>query len=450
MLFFRSNTDKQRTDCSFLRNSFAGSTPQPIFIVGSGPSLTRRQCELIRQTSVPVMAMNFSGRGPDGSPPLLWPPDFWTAWDASPRFHPSIFTSPLITKFMMGGRTMDLVPGTSLKTCDCPNLSFLNVEHRPYSRFFSPDSKGIMHCLDSFILALDICYQLGFRTFYCLGTDLRISPSSAQKELAASHGVKFSEDGLSVLMEDPTLGRNVSDKPNPLIYKTDLLHHFVIECIRKGVAANETEVCEAMEKVGDDQRESQYSFSETKRFLAAVNTDKHYWTTVQYLRLARRNISLSGVQLYSCTPGSRLNAFFRYRSIEEVVAIEKFQEHSPLTETTAGRYSGKHEAPGEALPWHADMPVYGWKEIEKREKLEAEKAAKKPCGGCGGKAKKNAVKSMEIKDLKVRDAGGDKQNRLEPGELARPPMEQKREEIIRYFNEQPLAVQDGVQINEEG
>lgn len=248
-------------------------------------------------------------------------------------------------------------------------------------------------------------------------------------------------------MEDPRLGRNATNKPDAEMRSTDLLQHFSIECIRKGLAANETEVAELMQTV---EREEQYAFSETKPFLAAVSTDKHYWTTVQYLRLARRAISLAGVEIVSCTPGSRLNAFFPYRSVSQVVESRLKEEYSPLQEQTAGRYTSKY-AHGEAIPWHADVPIYGHKEVEREENRKAVSKAKKPCGGCGkknGQRGKQGGKSVAIPDIKGKPLDAPAPP-LNPADLVKP-QDNRREEIIRYYNENPVEPGDAIKVNEEG
>ena len=386
------------------------------------------------------MAMNLAGRGPDGEPPLIWP-DFWTAWDTSAQFQPTIFLDPRIKKFCMGGRVMDLVPGTSHKLCDCPNLFFVDVEHRPYSEFFSTSSNGMMHCLDSLILALDICFQLGFRRFYCVGTELRVQPSEQQIELARKSGVEYLE--RETVMLNPDTGRvEETGKDAPRI-RTDLLKHFTLECIRRKLAANETEVAKLMESV---DREQQYSFPESKKFLAAISTDEHYWRTVQYLRLARRNMAINGVQLVSCTPNSRLNQFFPYRDPVDVTKAIVGSVGSPINEVSNGRYTGNRPAPGDGLSWHKDIPIYGHNKI-----IEAEKArqAKKPCGDCGKKKKKNP-NIIEIKDLG--DAAKPKQQPQPTPDkpLPRGFMDQQRGQIIKEFNEGIPDQQDVIRIDENG
>ncbi len=305
------------------------------------------------------MAMNFAGRDVDGKPPLIVP-DFWTSFDPSAAFSPWVFRNPRITKFVINSRRMDLIPGGAEKICDCPNTVCVNVEHRGYRDFIKPGGK-VIHALDSFLQALDILYHLGFRRIYCVGCDMIVRPSAAQIEAAKSVGVEY-EDGETIVNKD-------KDKPR----RSDMLRDFLDECIRLGLynqysgdeaLSDRERTLAVLESLG---RESQYSFSEKKKFQAAANTDGHYWERVQYLRLARRSMSLAGLELFSCTPGSRLNAYFRYYEVCEAATLLETNVGAISDETTEGRYQGGHPTPNEGYPFMQDVKPYGWKTKEEED-----------------------------------------------------------------------------------
>lgn len=416
MIFFRSNTDKVRTECPELLNMYLGShAPPPVWIVGSGPSLNSESAKIIRSTNAPVMAMNFSGRGDDGEPPLITP-DLWTAFDPSPRFHGSIFMNPLVKKFINGGRTMDIVPGTALKACDMPNMYFYDLENRPYSEFFTEEGVGILHCLDSLILALDICFRLGFRTFYLVGTDLRISPSKEQRELCESKGIRFVSD-ISWEMLDPKYGQAPNKEQTDKV-TTDILRHLLLELVRKGAADNVTKAATLLESC--NAREDQYRFTERKPAMAAATCDEHYWRTIQYLRLAKKNMIQKGVKLINCTEGSRLAPFFGYNSVEDSAKEISQLYPDPSSEPTTGRYTGEVNDVSSYLPYHRDIENYNYSKIKHRKKGG--------CDGCGGKAKKDENAPPE-----------------EPMELD---ADVQRRKIMEKAKEQ--VINQDVQINEEG
>lgn len=355
-LFYRCSTDGRVFDCSFLENSCGGSTRSSVWLIGGGPSLLTAPIDAIKESHAPKFGVNLSGRGKDGVGPLIRP-DLWTCFDPTARFHRSIYLDPSIQKFMLGGRRMDLVPGGSEKLCDCPNTYFINHEVRAnYTDAFGQHYRKIVHMLDSFVQALDIAFRLGFRKFYCVGCDMRVSPSEEQIQFAESLGVVYDRERMCVVIQK-----------NGQEIRSDLLTDFRDQVKEKGKFKDRSTAALELEKLG---REGQYSFDEKKRFLAACSSDKHYWDRVQYLRQAKKNMSLNGMDLISCTPGSRLNAFFEY--VDPLVAARRiaYETGSPAKELTVGRYTTEKD-PALDLPYHSDIKPYGWKE-QPVEKIKAE------------------------------------------------------------------------------
>lgn len=299
------------------------------------------------------MCMNFAGRGEDGKPPLIIP-DFWTSFDPSAAFSPWVFKNPKIMKFIINGRRMDLIPGGTEKICDSPNAVCVNYEHRGYRDFIKPGGK-VIHALDSFLQALDILYHLGFRRIYCVGCDMIIRPSESQIEAAKEVGVEY-ENGETIVMKD-------KDKPR----RSDMLRDFLDECIRLqlGKQYTGTEVLSEREQtlavLESLDREQQYSFTEQKRFQATVNTDGHYWERVQYLRLARRSMSMAGLKLINCTPNSRLQAYFMSYPVSEAADLINAVVGDLSLEMTEGRYRGGYPKANEGFPHMQDVRPYGWK-----------------------------------------------------------------------------------------
>ena len=351
-LFYRCSTDRRVYDCSFLENSYAGMNASSVWLVGGGPSLLSAPVETIKDSPAPKFGVNLAGRGPDGEPPLIRP-DLWTCFDPTARFHRSIFLDASIQKFLLGGRRMDLVPGGSEKVCECPNTYFINHKLRSYVDVVDQGHREIVHMLDSFWQALDISFKLGFRKIYCVGCDMRIRPSEEQIAFAESVGVVYDrERGLTVWQNDKKVE-----------VRSDRLSDFRDQVKEKGRFKDRSSAALALEKVG---RERQYSFGESKRFMAACACDNHYWDRIQYLRLSRRTFSLNGLQLISCTPGSRLNDYFPYVSPFEAAKAILEDVGDPAKELSVGACSGD-EKPGGHLPFHKDLDPYGWREQPKVE-----------------------------------------------------------------------------------
>lgn len=116
-------------------------------------------------------------------------------------------------------------------------------------------------------------------------------------------------------------------------------------------------------------REGQYAFDETKSFRAAVNSDRHYWDRVQYLRLARKTLSRNGIRIVSCTPQSRLNTYFPFMPVKDV--LKKLEQFGSHRESTVGKYLKRDHSAD--LPYHRDIKPYRPpqpKKVEKKGKTE--------------------------------------------------------------------------------
>jgi hypothetical protein len=179
---------------------------------------------------------------------------------------------------------------------------------------------------------------------------MRIKPSQAQIDLAVSHGVEY-QDGR-VKRHEP---RKKQEKGKIVdyidIYWSDLFLDFFRECLKNRVADSEENLAKKLESV---DRESQYSFSEMKPLKSALMSDLHYFERVQYLRLSRKNMSLKGIKLYTCSETSRLADWFPYSSVENV--CDKY-ELGVDQQSTVGLYTGRKLEID--IPFHRDIKPYG-------------------------------------------------------------------------------------------
>lgn len=303
------------------QGAWCGPKRTACWLIGGGPSLNSLPTDRIAASPLPKFAINLAGHG-------HFRPTFWTSYDPTSRFHPSIYLDPSIFKFVHTARAMDLIPGTTFKVCESPSLYFFERDRlRGFNDFLQPgeecsaEKDTITDWQDSFIQAIAITWQLGFRVLYLAGCDMQIRPSREQLDRAMQAGVDFR-----------------SGEP---------LKEFFARCGKAGLSRQELERLAAPE---------QYHFDETKPLAAAVQTDWHYFRVAQYLRLSRR--ALAGLELISVTPDSRLNEFLEYRPIDEVLATIHRTIGDPAQETTRGRYTSTAGEPRRASM--RDFPPHNW------------------------------------------------------------------------------------------
>ncbi|MCA8987106.1 MAG: hypothetical protein KDA78_05665 [Planctomycetaceae bacterium] len=290
-------TDRQR-EPGMLDDRYLGAHANACWLVGSGPSLTREMAKQIGETPVPVMGMNLAGTG-------LMRPTFWTSYDPTCRFLRSVYQDAGITKFVNVRRAMDLVPETTFKVCDCPNLFFFEGEReRGFADFADRRSARIVDWNDTMVQALEILIRLGFRLILLAGCEMRVRASEAQIGFVRMRGGRVDE-GASL---------------------SDLMH----SAKRVGISS---------EELAHLNQEAIYHFDEQKRFGAAVATDAHYFRVSQYLRLSQRALSRAGVRIISVTPNSRLNDYFPVWSVDRVQSELNCEYGNPATEVTMGKYS---------------------------------------------------------------------------------------------------------------
>lgn len=301
-LFFSLGTDRVERGID-LRDRFGGPFPSACWLIGGGPSLLKLSKDEVVNSPIPKMGINLAGS-------RIFRPNFWTSYDPTARFHRSVYLDAGIMKFVHRRRAMDLVPGTTFKVCDCPNLYFFDRDtKRSFDNFVSSSHQKIIDWADSMIQAIDILFQLGFRRIYLAGCEMRIAPSEAQIEAAEKKGIRWEETGR--------------------------MKKFLKEAEEAGLSSEELDRMPAA---------LQYHFGESKPIQAAANTDEHYFRISQYLRLSRRSMSRAGLELISVTPNSRLNDYFEFMSVEEVASRETLKIGDPASEKTVGNYRGTKDS----------------------------------------------------------------------------------------------------------
>lgn len=295
--FYRLDADQRQTFVTF-ENLYAGTSPSACWLIGGGPGLNTLPCEAIAASPLPKLALNLAGVG-------KLRPTFWTSYDPTVRFLRSIYLDPGILKFVHRRRAMDLVPESDAKVCDCPGTVFFDRDvGRGFGNFLDPESPRLIDWADSMVQGIDLLYRLGFRTIYLAGCDMRVLPSPEQMAHAERAGVN----------RDDWFG--FSD--------------FVKVCQSRGMSPEELAGLAAARA---------YHFDETKSFAATVQTDAHYFRIAQGLRLSRRCLAQQGLQLISVTPGSRLNEYFPFVTVDEALATIHEQVGNPRLESPKGLYT---------------------------------------------------------------------------------------------------------------
>jgi hypothetical protein len=318
-MFYRLATDKTRQPLE-LRNHFGGTGKSACWLIGGGPSLLELPMEQIAASPLPKMTTNLAGCG-------FLRPTFWTSYDPSVRFQRSVYLDPSVMKFVHPRRAMDLVPETTGKVCDCPNLCFFDPDpERGFADFLSPTHSGIVDWNDTLVQAIDILYRLGFRRIYLAGCEMIVFPSEKWIAAAARRGVAY----------------------GPLM----TLRDFSRQCEEAGLTRTEQEELRTAE---------QYHFDERKPLASAISTDEHYFRVAQYLRLCRRSISLAGVELISVTPGSRLNDYFPYETAEAVCRRECEAIGLTDSEPVRGFYTQQQDRQPPGLGPMRDFRPHHWK-----------------------------------------------------------------------------------------
>ena len=302
-MFYRLATDRTRTPVH-LEDLYAGPRATTCWIVGGGPSLASLPLAEIDASPAPKMAVNLAGV-------KRLRPDFWTAYDPSPRFHRSIYHDARILKLLPRFRATDLVPDTTDKVCDCAGAVFFDLQGRDYHDAVAAGQSGVLDWADSLTMAIDLAYRLGFRRLLMAGCEMRVRPSDAQRSLARRAGVT-ADDG-------------------------ETLETFVKRCGEAGVSKEQLDAAGPADV---------YHFDEVKPLSASVATDRHYFRIAQALRQSRRTLAAAGLEIVSVTPGSRLNDYFAY-----VPAAEAAKRlHEEWGDVRGERERGRYHADGPRLP----------------------------------------------------------------------------------------------------
>ncbi|GIX05581.1 MAG: hypothetical protein KatS3mg114_1450 [Planctomycetaceae bacterium] len=262
-----------------LEQLWGGAQPPACWIMGTGPSWQQLPSAEIGRSPWPRWALNHF-------PPSQPPPQFFTAYDPPPRFARQVWRDARILKLIPQRWADILLPGTSLAVCECPGVIFFTSDaDREPQQLLAPQAGGIADFRDTFLQALELAWWLGFRRLYAVGCEFRVEPPAEWLAHARRLQIPLNDQPSLATLYDRLKQRGW----DPSALSAEITY-------------------------------SVYHFAHRRSWTEAVACDRHYQRVVQQLRLARTNLSRYGLQLISVTPGSRLNDWFPYKPIEEVLA----------------------------------------------------------------------------------------------------------------------------------
>ena len=156
---------------------------QSCFLAGGAPSLKDEKVELLGQPGINVMAMNNTAS--------LVPCNLWIGCDKPPCYCTRIIKDPRIMKFGVISRRDWQIDGVKWK--HYPNTYFMATT----DKYFGTDNFLNMHrdyvwWKNTFYIAIQLLYRLGFRKIYLVGCSFAIT-----KDSQYSYNTKLTEGMVS-------------------------------------------------------------------------------------------------------------------------------------------------------------------------------------------------------------------------------------------------------------
>ena len=165
-MFYRYNAWNCRIPVD-LDGTFKGSC----FLAGGHPSLQNENLALLNQPGVQVMAMNNTAS-------VLPRTDFWIGADRPMCYSPRILKDPRIMKFAMISRRNILAYDIDWKFV--PNTYFFGTtEQWDIHNFLNPN-RDFVWWKNTFYIAIQLLYRLGFRKVYLVGCKFDIDNDKKQ------------------------------------------------------------------------------------------------------------------------------------------------------------------------------------------------------------------------------------------------------------------------------
>lgn len=172
------------------------------FLLGSGPTLNDYDLNVFYDYSIPTIAINNAA--------ILVKPNYWISTDEPVCFAPSIIKDPTYLKFANWSRRDSKVD--SIKWQDYPNTLFYGAtkENYDFNNFLYRRSQFVWW-KNTWYIALQLAYRLGFRTVYTIGTDFTISQEA---QYAFESNLSSKELKSNSTLYDQTITKMVKLKPH--------------------------------------------------------------------------------------------------------------------------------------------------------------------------------------------------------------------------------------------
>lgn len=143
---------------------------ESVFIVGGSPEaqVFGQHVEAVRDNALPmhVMAINNAG--------TVVRPTIWVGGDKPACYSESILVNPTIMKFGIISRRKELVSGR--RWCQWPNTYFFGTTDKFSYHNFLHRHRDLVWWKNTFFIALQLAYRLGFRTAYLVGCGFKMDP----------------------------------------------------------------------------------------------------------------------------------------------------------------------------------------------------------------------------------------------------------------------------------
>jgi hypothetical protein len=138
---------------------------ESIFLLGGHPSLKDENLDLFKKYGITTMAMNNTA--------TIVKPDYWVCADPPNCYSKSLEKDPSITKFARLNYTNNLIEGKMWK--DYPSTYFYgSTDHIKFHDFLD-DHRQCAWWKNIFVIALQLCYHMGFRKIYTVGCSFNIN-----------------------------------------------------------------------------------------------------------------------------------------------------------------------------------------------------------------------------------------------------------------------------------
>jgi len=152
------------------------------FLAGGSPALLKENLSLLSQPGIMTMSMNNTAS--------IVPSSLWVGGDKPLCYSPKILLDPRLLHFAIISRRDFEVGGTPWK--HCPNTYFFGTNDNFTLGDLLKPHRDFVWWKNTFYIALQILYRLGFRKIYLIGCEFNI-----EKDHQYAYGAKLGEEEVT-------------------------------------------------------------------------------------------------------------------------------------------------------------------------------------------------------------------------------------------------------------